>query len=70
VDEAAAVIAPLQGLDAQVVKLSIQRYEFNVTPLTPAVVARQQQIADAFHGLKLIPKTIRIADAVPAKSAL
>jgi sulfonate transport system substrate-binding protein len=70
VDEAAAVIAPLQGLDPQVVKLSIQRYEFNVTPLTPAVVARQQQIADAFHGLKLIPKTIRIADAVPAKSAL
>jgi sulfonate transport system substrate-binding protein len=69
VDEAAAVIAPLQGLDPQVVKLSIQRYEFNVTPLTPAVVARQQQIADAFHGLKLIPNPIRIADAVPAKSA-
>ncbi|WP_043458119.1 sulfonate ABC transporter substrate-binding protein [Azohydromonas australica] len=69
VDEAAAVIAPLQGLDAEVVKRSIQRYEFNVTPLTPAVAARQQLIADAFHGLKLIPKPIRIADALPTRAA-
>jgi sulfonate transport system substrate-binding protein len=69
VDEAAAVIAPLQGLDPEVVKRSIQRYEFNVTPLTPDIAARQQRIADTFHELKLIPKPIRIAEAVPAKSA-
>ncbi|NML17629.1 sulfonate ABC transporter substrate-binding protein [Azohydromonas caseinilytica] len=70
VDEAATLIAPLQGLDREVVKTSIQRYEFKVAPLTPDVVARQQRIADTFHALRLIPKPIRIADAVAARGAL
>ncbi|MFO1337662.1 MAG: sulfonate ABC transporter substrate-binding protein [Burkholderiaceae bacterium] len=63
--QAAALIAPLQGLDPAVVELSLQRYEFGVVPLTPAVAAEQQKIADVFAELKLIPKTIRIADALP-----
>jgi sulfonate transport system substrate-binding protein len=68
-DEAAALIAPLQGLDVEVLKLSLHRYQFNVQPLTPAVAAEQQKIADTFHALKLIPKPIRIADALPGKAA-
>ncbi|HEY9065839.1 MAG TPA: sulfonate ABC transporter substrate-binding protein [Burkholderiaceae bacterium] len=63
--QAAATIAPLQGLDAGVVELALQRYQFNVTPLSPAVAAEQQKVADAFHELKLIPKPVRIADALP-----
>ena len=65
-DQAAALIAPLQGLDVDVVKLALRRYQFGVLPLTPAVAAAQQQIADTFAELKLIPKAIRVADAVPA----
>jgi len=64
VKQAAALIAPLQGLDVEVVESNLRRYQFNVAPLTPAVVAEQQKIADAFHGLKLIPKPVRVADAV------
>lgn len=63
--QAAALIAPLQGLDAGVVELSLQRYQFGVVPLTPAVAAEQQKIADTFVQLKLIPKPIRISDALP-----
>ena len=63
--QAAAIIAPLQGLDAEVVERSLQRYQFGVQPLTPAVAAEQQKIADAFLGLGLIPKPIRIVDALP-----
>ncbi|MEK8031153.1 sulfonate ABC transporter substrate-binding protein [Ideonella sp. DXS29W] len=62
--QAAALIAPLQGLDVSVVELSLQRYQFGVVPLTPAVAAEQQKIADAFAELKLIPRPIKIADAV------
>ncbi|MFG6415388.1 sulfonate ABC transporter substrate-binding protein [Roseateles sp. DC23W] len=62
---AAAVIAPLQGLAPDVVELSLQRYEFGVKPLTPAVAAEQQKIADTFHALGLIPKPIKVADALP-----
>jgi sulfonate transport system substrate-binding protein len=66
VHRAAGVIAPLQGLDPGVVETSLNRYRFGVQPLTPAVAAEQQKIADTFLELKLIPHAIRIADALPA----
>ena len=66
VPRAAALVAPLQGLDAAVVETSLKRYRFGVVPLTPAVAAEQQKVADTFYELKLIPKPVRIADALPA----
>ena len=63
--QAAAIIAPLQGLDTEIVELALQRYQFGVAPLTPAVAAEQQKLADTFLELKLIPKPVRIADALP-----
>jgi len=70
VPRAAALIAPLQGLDAAVVEASLRRYRFGVVPLTPAVAAEQQKIADTFYDLKLIPKPIRIVDALPGAAAV
>ena len=67
--QAAALIAPLQGLDTSVVELSLQRYQFAVTSLSAAVAAEQQKVADAFQELKLIPKAVRIADALPGSAA-
>lgn len=67
---AAAVIAPLQGLEHEVVEKSLARYQFGVKPLTAAVAAEQQKIADAFHVLGLIPKPIRVADALPGTAKL
>ncbi|MEO5685774.1 MAG: sulfonate ABC transporter substrate-binding protein [Burkholderiaceae bacterium] len=66
---AAGLIAPLQGLDIGVVETSLKRYRFGVVPLTPAVAAEQQKIADTFFELKLIPKPVRIADALPGNAA-
>ena len=69
--QAAAQIAPLQGLDVEIVEQSLRHYPLGVTPLTPAVAAEQQKIADTFLELKLIPRPIRIVDALPgaAKTA-
>ncbi|HEY0953185.1 MAG TPA: sulfonate ABC transporter substrate-binding protein [Roseateles sp.] len=67
---AAAVIAPLQGLEPEVVERSLQRYEFGVKPLTAAVAAEQQKIADTFHALGLIPKPIKVADALPGSATI
>jgi len=61
--KAAEIIAPLQGLPVDVAELSLRRYEFNVQPLTDAVIAQQQQIADTFTALKLIPKAISVREA-------
>lgn len=66
VKQAAAIIAPQQGLPIDVVELSLTRYQFGVRPLTQAVAAEQQKIADVFVALQLIPKPIRISDALPA----
>lgn len=62
--QAAELIAPLQGLPVDVVELALQRYEFNVKPITPTVAADQQKIADTLFDLKLIPKAIKVSDAI------
>ncbi|MBK1615792.1 sulfonate ABC transporter substrate-binding protein [Rubrivivax gelatinosus] len=63
--QAAERIAPLQGLDVEVVELSLRRYPLGVQPLTPAIAAEQQKIADTFFELKLLPRPLRILDALP-----
>ncbi|MFT3720523.1 sulfonate ABC transporter substrate-binding protein [Pseudorhodoferax sp.] len=62
--QAAELIAPLQGLPVDVVEQALQRYEFGVQPITRQVAADQQKIADTFHALKLIPRPIKVSDAV------
>jgi sulfonate transport system substrate-binding protein len=63
-DEVAAFLAPQIGLDPAIVEVAARRYSYGVKPIDPAVVAAQQQIADVFFELKLIPTSIRIKDAV------
>ena len=62
--EAAAVLTAQTGLDAATVDLAVERYSYGVKPISPAVVAEQQRIADVFAQLKLIPKPLRVADIV------
>ncbi|KAF1018959.1 MAG: putative aliphatic sulfonates-binding protein [Paracidovorax wautersii] len=62
--QAAQQIAPLVGLPPDITQLALSRQGYGVTPLSPSVVTQQQAVADAFHQLKLIPKPLRIADAV------
>ena len=62
--EAAKVIAPIQALEPDVVEASLRRYVLGVKPLTPAVVAEQQKLADTFFTLKLIPRPVQVRDAV------
>ncbi len=61
----AALLAPQIGLDVATTELAATRFAYGIQPITPAIAAEQQKIADAFHALKLIPKPIRIADALP-----
>jgi sulfonate transport system substrate-binding protein len=65
--EAARQIAPLQGLDVSIVESSLSRYPLGVVPVSAAVAAEQQKVADAFFDLKLIPQPVKVADALPAK---
>ena len=71
--EAAQRFAEFAGLGLATVHRVLERRQPSpVGPLTPELVAAQQQVADAFAQLALIPKPIRVADAVwqPSTSRL
>ncbi|GAA5787407.1 sulfonate ABC transporter substrate-binding protein [Chitiniphilus shinanonensis] len=57
-------IAPLLGLPVDIVQLAVARYSYGVQPVNAKVADAQQQIADVFHDLKLIPKPIKVKDAL------
>ncbi len=62
--EAAAIIAPQIGVSRDVAALALSRYAYGVAPLTDQVVRQQQQIADTFYELKLVPRHVEVAAAV------
>ena len=63
--ESAQLIADYSGLSLATVHLFLSRRPSAPTaPLTPAIVADQQRVADAFARLGLIPKPIVVADIV------
>jgi sulfonate transport system substrate-binding protein len=64
--ESASILAAQIGLDPAIVELATSRYAYGVKPISEAVLAEQQKIADVFTALKLIPKKINVRDAVLA----
>lgn len=64
VDQAANELSPAVGIPAAVLKRALGRETWSIEPIRPAVVAEQQKIADTFYSLGLIPKQIKIEDAV------
>ena len=62
--EAAAQLAPIQGLDTDVIETSLKRYAHVFKPIDAGVLDEQQRIADAFFELKLIPAKLNVRDAV------
>ncbi|AOR69641.1 ABC transporter substrate-binding protein [Burkholderia stabilis] len=63
VPEVAAQLSPLVGLDAPTLEVALKRAGYGVQPVTDATIAYQQNIADAFSTLKLIPGKLTVASA-------
>jgi sulfonate transport system substrate-binding protein len=55
-------IAPAVGLPVAVVEVALKRQSYGIKPITDGVIADQQQVADTFFALGLLPKAIRISD--------
>ncbi|SHN23098.1 sulfonate ABC transporter substrate-binding protein [Rhizobacter sp. OV335] len=63
--EAAQLISDFSGLSLATTHLFISRRPVSpAAPLTPAIVADQQRVADAFARLGLIPQPVRVAEIV------
>ncbi|KVL46892.1 ABC transporter substrate-binding protein [Burkholderia territorii] len=63
VPEVATQLSPLVGLDAPTLEVALKRTGYGVQPVTDATLAYQQNIADAFSALKLIPGKVTVANA-------
>ena len=63
-DEVAALWAEASGVDLEAQKRAVDRAEFSFAPLTDAVIAQQQAVADRFQRLGLIPAPIVVRDIV------
>ncbi|CAG9265658.1 ABC-type nitrate/sulfonate/bicarbonate transport systems, periplasmic components [Paraburkholderia unamae] len=59
----ATQLAQLWGLPNDVVSEVITRVQFGTGPITKAILAEQQQIANTFFDLKLIPKRVNVLEA-------
>lgn len=60
----AAFLAPSLGLDAAVLTKAEQRRKHDALPLNDGIINKQQDVADTFSDLKLIPRPIRVKEAV------
>ncbi|WP_304358697.1 sulfonate ABC transporter substrate-binding protein [Collimonas fungivorans] len=65
-NELAAELSAVWGLPKPVVDVLVARSSFGTEPISRAILAEQQVIADTFFELKLIPRQIDVRDAAPA----
>ena len=64
IKSAAAMVAPQIGVSDAIAETAFSHYAYDVKPLTADVVRSQQQIADTFYELKLIPRKLDVASIV------
>ena len=62
-DEVADITSKAAGLEPALLVDTMKRTDFNVEPLSDDVLIAQQANVDRFVALKIIPKSVKIADA-------
>nr|WP_237265988.1 sulfonate ABC transporter substrate-binding protein [Tolypothrix bouteillei] len=62
--DVAKFLSPELGIDAAVLEIAERRRKYGVLPMTKEVIAGQQQVADAFYKIKLLPKQVSVKEIV------
>ena len=67
--EVAQALHEVTGVPIEAQKLAADRAQFGIFDITPEIIAAQQETADRFFRLGLIPTAIKVSDAIwtPAK---
>lgn len=63
-EELAAIASDATGIDVKSWSAAFARAEFSLGPVTDAHVAQQQQLADTFQTLGIIPKKLNVSEIV------
>ncbi|MEI9991970.1 MAG: aliphatic sulfonate ABC transporter substrate-binding protein [Rhizomicrobium sp.] len=61
---ASELVSKINGLDLAIVSAAFARADFGIVPLDAGIIARQQDVADDFARLGIIPHPVKVADAV------
>jgi len=62
--EVAKFLSPELGIDDRLLEVAEKRRDYGVMPLTDKVIRGQQEIADTFYKIKLMPKSVDIRERV------
>ena len=63
-DKVAEALHEVTGVPMEAQTLAANRAVFGVFPITPEIIAHQQETADRFYTLGLIPNKITVSEAV------
>jgi sulfonate transport system substrate-binding protein len=63
-DLVAQAVNEASGIDLRAIREAAQRAHYELLPISPETVKSQQEIADKFLQLKLLPKPVAISDVV------
>ncbi|MBK1659789.1 aliphatic sulfonate ABC transporter substrate-binding protein [Paracraurococcus ruber] len=62
--DVARLASEATGLPVEATRRATNRTAFDVVPLSDAIVAQQQRVADRFHRLGLVPRAVAVRDIV------
>lgn len=60
--EMAQLLAPVTQLDPPTLEIMHGKYNYGLQPITEAVITKQQEVADLWYSLKLIPKQVNVRE--------
>lgn len=63
-DELVEKLAPILGIDEASIRMSVERRTYGVEDITEEIIAEQQEIADLFYDLKIVPKQVQVKEAM------
>lgn len=61
-DELVMMLAPILNVDETSVEMMVQRREYGLDDITEEMMQEQQEIADQFFELEIIPKRIQVEE--------
>jgi sulfonate transport system substrate-binding protein len=67
-EESARILSKSSGIRYEALLIGEKRHVYEVRPITPETLQKQQTIADAFHTLELIPQAVKPSDAYLASA--
>ncbi|MEH2381966.1 MAG: aliphatic sulfonate ABC transporter substrate-binding protein [Nostoc sp.] len=60
--EVAQLLAPVTQLDPPTLEIMHDKYDYGLVPITEKVIIKQQQVADKWYSLGLIPKKVNVRE--------